>query len=575
MSKGLLTTVTPLDCRAMPTVSGFELTYTQPTNTDIRVVFSDNIAIKGVRTYPVSTNAVVADTVAINGVIFTAVAGGATGNQFNVGTTTTLTATNLAATLNASTTINALYMATTSTNVVTLTEKTAAGNTPGAATKTGTIVIDTGTVTTSAPKGVYYKTSGMGVVTLIPIATQALTVDSVLVEGNTITEAQAATSIPDFAGKLISPAIALYAAPNATAMPMIKIGIKGFNGQDQYTKEILSEEYIFADKPVRVFNFTANPTTENGGTVTVLVSLKNENDIWSDWITLTQANENKVAKGVKFKVIFSATQLGVSLAKLGYVSFAYMSGLSFTSDMADVITVTKDFGDKIRQAKVIVKHQRLQDAVISASAGTKKPPQKATNEYLGLGTGEYQSFVLSHPVGVVPGSVQVYFNSSSATSFDYNTTTGSVGCVAPNGVSISANYEYGLEAETWEALIKGETLAGITEDTTEYYVTLPTESAKAISLFRTRMEKREGTVTAENLGVSSGFTQRFILNHYAKQSTVIIHAGDSLVPNANWNYEPINKMLTVVAPIGKQLTADYNWSSEQPVINSIIALCSD
>ena len=423
--------------------------------------------------------------------------------------------------------------------------------------------------------GTYYKITGTGTVTLTAVATQAITLDSVLAEGNTVLELLTATSIPGFVGKLVYPAIVLLASEDATEFPTLKLGINGHSNQDQYTKEYLSPEYSIADEPVKVFNFNASITTDAGGSVTVLVSLQDALDTWSDWLTLAQANTDKMAKGVKMKAILAATQLGTSLAKLDYVSFSYMGGLSFASDKADVITVTKDFGDSIRQAKVIVKHQRLYDAVISASTGTKKTPEKITNEYLGIGTGEYQSFVLSHPIGVVPGSVQIYFNSALAATFDYNTATGRAGCIAPNGASISANYEYGLEAEIWEALTKGETLAGDTEDTTEYYVTLPVESAKAISLFRVRMEKSEGSVTAEKLGVTSGVTQMFVLSRYAKPNSIVIHAGDTFVPTANWSYEPTSKILSVVAPVGKQLTADYNWSSEQPIINSIIALCSD
>lgn len=48
------------------------------------------------------TSVVATNTAAINGVTFTAIASGATGNQFNVGGTDTLTAANLAAAINAS-----------------------------------------------------------------------------------------------------------------------------------------------------------------------------------------------------------------------------------------------------------------------------------------------------------------------------------------------------------------------------------------------------------------------------------------------------------------------------------------
>lgn len=107
-------------------------------------------AVAGSNTYTITTNFVANDTVVFGGVTFTAVASGATGNQFNIGADTTASATNLASAINANSTINATYSATSSTNVITITEKTAGGgNTPGSMTTTGTGVVSSGTATTS------------------------------------------------------------------------------------------------------------------------------------------------------------------------------------------------------------------------------------------------------------------------------------------------------------------------------------------------------------------------------------------------------------------------------------------
>jgi len=68
------------------------------------------------------TSVVATDAISINGVTFTAVASGATGNQFNVGVSDTATATNLAAAINASVTalVSGYVTATSATNVVTV-----------------------------------------------------------------------------------------------------------------------------------------------------------------------------------------------------------------------------------------------------------------------------------------------------------------------------------------------------------------------------------------------------------------------------------------------------------------------
>lgn len=107
------------------------------------------LTVQGVRTYPITTNAVATDTVTIAGQTFTAVESDPAAGQFVPGVDTTATATALKNVLNANATISALYTATDATGTITLTEKVAGGNTPPAATKTGTIVIGAGTVTNS------------------------------------------------------------------------------------------------------------------------------------------------------------------------------------------------------------------------------------------------------------------------------------------------------------------------------------------------------------------------------------------------------------------------------------------
>ncbi len=93
-------------------------------------------AVKATGTVTIS-GMVATQTVIINGTTFTCVASGATANQFNVGGTDTITATNLAAAINASvtTTIKNVVVATSLAAVVTLTASVA-GNTGNANTLT-------------------------------------------------------------------------------------------------------------------------------------------------------------------------------------------------------------------------------------------------------------------------------------------------------------------------------------------------------------------------------------------------------------------------------------------------------
>lgn len=71
-------------------------------NASIAVTIDDGVAAKATGTIAFSGVGAANDTVLINGVTFTAVASGSTGNQWNVGASATLSAANLAAAIAAS-----------------------------------------------------------------------------------------------------------------------------------------------------------------------------------------------------------------------------------------------------------------------------------------------------------------------------------------------------------------------------------------------------------------------------------------------------------------------------------------
>lgn len=77
-------------------------------------------SVKATGTITLSSH-VATDTVTVNGITFTCVASGATGNQYNVGADDTATAVNLVAALNANTTLDGMIVATSALGVVTVT----------------------------------------------------------------------------------------------------------------------------------------------------------------------------------------------------------------------------------------------------------------------------------------------------------------------------------------------------------------------------------------------------------------------------------------------------------------------
>lgn len=122
----------------------------------VAMILKDDIstAVAGVRTVDIDENFAAGDTISFGGVTFTATTAKQDATDFEVGADIATTAENIVTALNANTTINALYMATASSNVITVTEKTAGGgNTPGEFTATGTGEIADGTVVNSSATG--------------------------------------------------------------------------------------------------------------------------------------------------------------------------------------------------------------------------------------------------------------------------------------------------------------------------------------------------------------------------------------------------------------------------------------
>lgn len=101
----------------------------------------------------------VADTVTIDGVVFTAVASGATGNQFNQGGTDTADAASLVSAINANTTLDGRILASNVAGVVTLTalEPGELGNSISLASSNGTRLAVSGAALAGGTNGTEYS----------------------------------------------------------------------------------------------------------------------------------------------------------------------------------------------------------------------------------------------------------------------------------------------------------------------------------------------------------------------------------------------------------------------------------
>ena len=569
MSKGLSICKQAINCTALSKVTGFSFTGQQPDGTSRFLVFSLGATrVSGSKTYSVTTNSATGDTITVSGVKFTAVASGATTLQFNVGSSLTATAANIVTAINANTSLSALFTATSTNGDITITEKNAGyGNTPTDFTVTGSIKISTSSTVTSVPE--WFKLNiASGVATMSMVTTQDLTVDSVLAEGNTVTELSSVTSIPEFAGKGVYYAVA-FSAPSSSLtqnlMPTLGISIVGSTGSDTFSYTETSAEYSLSNgDEVEVVSVTAETAVTGRASVVVTASLK-QNGVWTEFMSLTSI-KNLKASAVKYKAIHTVSVInGDDSSKVKSVSITYCSGSDVVSgDSAELITVTEEYNNGLSFVQCLVKHKALIDAQIKAYASFRSKPTTSTKVSIATGTGETQTVVL--PVtGVNHNTLRLYANDVEMFDFGFNTETDSVTFTADKGAAITMSCESGWESESWNEMTNQGTQS-YSDDTgvyaTKFTYALPSgTTGKTVSNVKIVLYRPTGVATNVSLGKATGNRQFILLPHKMQKETMTC--------TGSWSYNEDEQILTVIADKDVEISYSGNWVAETAEVKGL------
>lgn len=147
---------------------------------------------------------------------------------------------------------------------------------------------------------VYNKVNTDG--TLTPLPSQAITIDSVLTEGNTADELNALTDVPSIVGKLVYPVIALQADTDAEEMPTAKVSFTASRTDEVKSREYLSDMVKINGRILK--QITKDATS--GATITI--ALYDGTD-WSDYISLPDA-VGLSAQSVRLKAICTVENVG-------------------------------------------------------------------------------------------------------------------------------------------------------------------------------------------------------------------------------------------------------------------------
>ena len=406
-----------------------------------------------------------------------------------------------------------------------------------------------------------------GAATLTDLATQAITAESLISEGNTAAELANVTSVPGFVGKLVYPAVALYAGESATVMPTFGMTIEGEIDTtiNTYTYTDYSQEYVLStEADVPIVSCVADTTTTGNGSVSITARIK-QGDTWSEYMSL-ESLHIKEANAIQLKAVYNVqTTSGADSCTIDKVTITCNTAGAIVSDATtEIVTVTQEFTNDLTYVHAYAKHEVLNDAEIKAFCSLRKTPQKRTMYQIGNGTGANRVYQLQDS-GVNQDTLMIYVDGNIVQDFSYNTETSQVNLTAPNGSVVSASYEYGWESSDWIEMTKGTTQVNDSGlYTTEYTCVVPThEQSLTVTAVKFALVRPEGTVTNETIGVGTGKRQLFQLPHIAKK--------EIMQCSGQWNFDQETNILTVIAPEGSDIVVSYNWIAETPKIYGIAA----
>ena len=189
----------------------------------------------------------------------------------------------------------------------------------------------------------WFKLDSNGAAVTLP--TQNITEDSVLNEGNSISELTALTSAPALAGNKIRYAIAMSCENPEDVNPAIKLEFKCSRGSNKLSNTYESQTLNFTDNII-VTGIEQDSNTTGAGTLTVKArwyDLTNQAlTDWTDVANLAGVTTNQI----QYQVTAAVTQTGGSDSSvLNSITARYNLGSSVTSgnNSSEIISILKDW----------------------------------------------------------------------------------------------------------------------------------------------------------------------------------------------------------------------------------------
>lgn len=300
---------------------------------------------------------------------------------------------------------------------------------------------------------------------------------------------------------------------------------------------------------------------------------------YSEWVKIKQIRagnrgaqvvlQNPVSK--QFDI--NSTRLRRSRGTISEGSIASRTGSHstrgsfFTTNLIPFINEVTGEERLIKRAHLVVKHQNVADAEITAEIALRETATFVNGEIIGIGDGTEQTVRLANRTNLSSYKFALYFNGEKQTQdFLFDATTGEVTFTAPLDSIVSADYFYNWSDETFAEMEKTGTYPDRRNPnrvTTEF--TYLTDTAGKIATLRLTLKRGTGAsvVTANGTGKAQGFK----LEHQTELANITVTPSTATaVYNAEQN------TVIVTASTGDAITINYDWQGKSFTVDSFVCM---
>lgn len=408
--------------------------------------------------------------------------------------------------------------------------------------------------------------------TFSAFSSNTATFENISVHGNTPDDLAALSEAHGLAGKRIGIAIALSTTNPDNSLPTCGISFTCVTDTQILTNTQYSPVYELGANS-QVISLTADTLASNGGSVTVYGQATLPDGTLSDWKPIDTLAGLKCS-AIQLRGDYKATNVGVSSAQIQAANLIYSDGSALATGLAEgsIITNTIDWHMPIHSCRLTVNHAPLQDSVIRCYTTFRDQPHTSRAETLGIGSGARKTFQLQHTEGIKYDSFVLYYDSARVfVDYELNTEVGRVTCIAPEGVIVSCDYDYGWDSEAWQEMRLTSRISMDGFDRSEYRLSVP-DNGKSMCALKISLCTTSGQVADEIIGYGTGAARSYKLTRRILDGRISLTADGTPLSSKNWKLLDDPQYISVAAPAGRVIRASYDWLSEQPTVYKFAAV---